>query len=175
MIEMKNHKNIIVSVIVAVIIVAVAVCVFVFLPDSENSVKTVVQRFNDALFPNINTQEIESCVGEKVYAVRFDDGGYFEDRYGRTRDQIVYYYGEEFSSELSNIEVTETNETDRNSIIREYKSKYSLTVDDAKTVNFTVTLKSEYGEKSRNQSLTILKIDGDWFVYDYDAYWFAFM
>lgn len=175
MIKMKNHKKIIISAIIVAVIAAVAICIFVFFIGNNNAPKAVAQRFNDSLFPNINTQEIENCVGEKVYAIRFDDGGYFADRYSRTRDQIVYYYGEEFVSELSNMEVTDTNEADKKSITKEYKSKYSLTVDDAKTVSFTVTLKSEYGEKSRNQSLTVLKIDGKWFVYDYDAYWFAFI
>ncbi|MBR5272668.1 MAG: hypothetical protein IKU25_04660 [Clostridia bacterium] len=172
---MKNQKKIIIPLTVTVIVAIIVVCITIILLRNNGAPEDVALKFHNSLLPDYNTQGIEQCVGTDVYNVRFNDNGYFADRYTRSREQIVYYYGEDFSSELSDIDVYDASDSEKSSITREYKSKYSLEVDDVKIVNFTVTLSSEYGEKSRNQSLTVLKIGEDWFIYDYDAYWFAYM
>ena len=174
---MTKTKKIIIILIAAVVILSVAAVIFcVFLHNEENnSPENAAKKFHDSLLPDYNAEKLEESVGSQVYKIRFDDDGYFVDRYERTRKQIVYYYGEDFTSSLSDFVVSDIGDAEKASIEKDYSSKYSLTIDEAKRVTFSITLSSEVGEKSRTQSLIVLKIDGKWLVYDYDAYWFAYM
>lgn len=174
---MKNKKKFFIILIVAIVIIAIAISAFfIFLHNSNaNTPETAVQEFYNSLLPTYNAEKLEQSVGTKPYQLRFNDDGYFVNRYERTREQIVYYYGEEFESTLSDFVLSDVNDAEKASIQREYSSKYSLQIEDYKKVSFSVTLSSEGREKSRTVVLTALKIDGKWFVYDYDAYWFAYM
>ncbi len=174
---MKNKKKFFIILIVAIVIIAAAISAFfIFLHNSNtNSPETAVQEFYNSLLPTYNAEKLEQSVGTKPYQVRFNDNGYFVDRYERTREQIVYYYGEEFESTLSDFVLSDVNDTEKASIQREYLSEYALEIEELKKISFSVTLSSEGREKSRTVVLTTLKIDGKWFVYDYDAYWFAYM
>lgn len=174
---MKNKKKFIIILVIAIVVLSVVGAVLsAFLHNGKtNSPENAVKEFHNSLLPEYNAENLEKSVGSKVYNIRFDDNGYFVDRYERTRKQIVYYYGEDFSSDLSDFIVSDIGDTEKAGIERDYLSKYSLEIDEAKRVTFSVTLSSEVGEKSRTQSLITLKIDGEWLIYDYDAYWFAYM
>lgn len=172
---MKNKKKIFIPIALVVVILLITSIVFMVLHKNSKNPEQAVKDFYSSLLPDYNAEKLEQCVGSAVYQIRFDDDGYFIDRYERTRKQIVYYYGENFQSKLSNFSVSDVSDTDKSSISREYKSKYSLDIEEIKRVTFSVTLSSEYEEKSRTQSLIVLKYGGDWLIYDYDAYWFAYM
>ena len=174
---MKDKKKLTISLIIAFVILLVGGVVFsVFIHNSSvNSPENVVKDFYNSLLPDYNAEELENSVGSSVYSIRFDDNGYFVDRYERTRKQIVYYYGENFDSELSDFIVSDVGDVEKASIERDYSSKYSLKPDEVKRVTFSITLSSEYEKTSRVQSLTVLKIGRKWYIYDYDAYWFAYM
>lgn len=174
---MKNKKKFFIILAVSIIVIAVAVSVFfIFLHNGNtNSPESAVRDFYNSLLPTYNAEKLEQSVGTEPYRIRFNDDGYFVDRYERTRKQIVYYYGEEFESTLSDFVLSDVSDEEKSSIQREYSSEYSLKIEEFKKVSFSVTLSSEGREKSRNVSLITLKIDGKWFVYDYDAYWFAYM
>ena len=172
---MKRKKKIFIPIILAIVVLAVAFATFMILNRSQKTPEQTVKNFYNSLLPDYDAEKLEQCVGSQVYQIRFNDEGYFVDRYERTRKQIVYYYGEEFKSVLSDFVVSDVNDVDKSSILREYSSKYSLEVDELKRVTFTITLSSEYEEKSRTQSLIVIKSGGEWLVYDYDAYWFAYM
>ncbi len=173
---MKNKNKVflplILSIIISLIIVAVsAIAIHI----SNTAPERKAKDFYNSLLPDYNADKLQQCVGSEVYKIRFDDDGYFVDRYERTRKQIVYYYGENFKSTLSDFIIYDVGDTELSSIKREYMSKYSLEIDEIKKVSFTITLSSEYEQKSRTEVLTLLKANGDWLVYDYDAYWFAYM
>ena len=172
---MKNKKKFFIAIITAIILLLIISTVFIILHTGSKTPEQTVKDFYNSLLPDYNAEKLEKSVGSQVYNGRFDDDGYFVDRYERTRKQIVYYYGDDFRSELSNFTVSDVSDAEKSSISREYESKYSLEIEELKRVTFTVTLSSDYDEKSRTQSLVILKCDGDWLVYDYDAYWFAYM
>jgi len=174
---MKGKKKFIIITIIVIVVLSVAVAaVCAFLHNGKtNSPENAVKEFHNSLLPDYNAENLEKSVGTEVYDIRFDDGGYFVDRYERTRKQIVYYYGEDFSSTLSDFIISDIGDTEKTVITKDYLSKYSLEIDEAKRVTFSVTLSSEVGEKSRTQSLIVLKINGEWLIYDYDAYWFAYM
>ncbi|MBR5773267.1 MAG: hypothetical protein IKY44_00310 [Clostridia bacterium] len=171
---MKSKRKIALIIIAAIIVLSIGGALFGVVLH-RGSPEKAVKAFHDSLLPDYNENELKKSVGEDVYSIRFDDKGYFVDRYERARNQILYYYGEDFDSYLSDFRVSDLSDAERSSIKREYSSKYSLTVEDAKRVSFSVTLKSEFGEKSREEALVALKINGKWLVYDYDAYWFAYM
>ena len=174
---MKNKKNFLIILIIIIVILSVFGAVLsAFLHKERNdSPENIVKEFHNSLLPDYSAENLKKSVGSNVYNIRFDDGGYFVDRYERARKQIVYYYGEDFASTLSDFIVSDIGDSEKASIERDYLSKYSLEIDEAKRVTFLVTLSSEFGKKSRTQSLITLKIDGEWLVYDYDAYWFAYM
>lgn len=171
---MKKRKTLIIIIAVsAVVLITTIVLMGVFL--HSDSPEKAVEDFHNSVLPDYNAKELEVSIGSKPYSIRFDDGGYFADRYSRAREQIVYYYGEGFSSSLSDLVVYDVSDSESTIIKREYMSKYSIEIDEIKRVDFSVTLSSDYGEKTRDQSMITLKINGDWVVYDYDAYWFAYM
>lgn len=174
---MKNKKKLFIILIAAIVIIAIAFSAFfIFLHKrSSSSPESAVREFYNSLLPTYNAEMLEQSVGTKPYQIRFNDKGYFVDRYERTREQIVYYYGDKFESTLSDFVLSDVNDTEKASIQREYSSEYALEIEEVKKVSFSVTLSSEGREKSRNVILTTLKIDGEWFIYDYDAYWFAYM
>lgn len=171
---MKKRKNLILAIIVfAVVLLTAAVFSCVLL--HRDSPEKAVEDFHNSVLPDYNARELESSIGSKPYSIRFNDGGYFADRYSRAREQIVYYYGDQFSSSLSDLAVCDVSDSEATIVKREYMSKYSIEIDEIKRVEFSVTLSSDYGKKTREQSMITLKINGDWVVYDYDAYWFAYM
>ena len=175
--EKKSKKKLFIILATAVVIIAVAVAAFfIFLHKEEaNTPEAAVKSFYTSLLPTYNAEQLEQSVGSGVYQVRFNDEGRFVDRYNRTREQIVYYYGEEFESTLTNFVLSEVSEADKKSITKDYSSKYSLQIEEFKKVSFTVTLSNGEREKTRTEDIITIKIGGKWVVYDYDAYWFAYM
>lgn len=173
---MKSKKNFLITLIIVIaVVLAFGTVLFIIIHNNARAPQKAVQEFYNSLLPSYNAEKLEQNVGSSVYKIRFDDDGRFVDRYERTRKQIVYYYGEEFESTLSDFSFSDVSDTEKSSIKREYSSKYSLDVEEIKKVSFCVTLSSELAEKSRTENVITLKIGGKWYVYDYDAYWFAYM
>ena len=160
---------------VAVLLVIAAAAFVLSNGRSRFSPEKTVRFFYNSLLPNYNESELKSAVGGGVFDTRFDDDGYFADRLSRVAEQIRFYYGNEFKSELSDFSSVEVKSRDFSAVNTEYKSKYSLEADEILEITFKITLSGSGNVNSRYESVKVIRINGTWYVYDYDAYWFPFM
>ena len=174
-IEKKQSNHFIVIAAVVIIIIAAVLCIFVFNGnDSGKSPEACVTAFCQSVLPDYNKSKLIQSVGEKAFPERFNDGGYFEERLSRSKQSIEFYYGENFKCELDDFSLIPEDDSQKNAILKEYEN-YSLSIEDAVIVKFKITLSGDGKENSRYEKIRAIKIKNLWYVYDYDAYWFAFM